>query len=110
MMDAPTKTIQDTHDYITGMSKTSNIEVQSNRVPQSSQESRAILLESNIDDKLETESKESMQSLTRTPHHCLVHIYGSCSFADRSRQSRIPCGFCSRISCISRPPHLPAAV
>ena len=68
MMDAPTKIIHDAHDYITGMSKTSNIEVQSNGPLL---EARGICNppRSNIDDKPETEPKESMQSLMRTSHY-----------------------------------------
>ena len=68
MMDAPTKIIHDAHDYITGMSKTSNIEVQS---ISPLIEARVICNPpwSNIDDKPETEPKESMQSLMRTSHY-----------------------------------------
>ena len=68
MMDAPTKTTHHTYDYITGMSKTSNIEVQSNGPLL---EARGICNppRSNIDDKPETEPKESMQSLMRTSHY-----------------------------------------
>ena len=68
MMDAPTKTTHNIHDYITGMSKTSNIEVQS---ISPLIEARVICNppRSNIDDKPETEPKESMQSLMRTSHY-----------------------------------------